>query len=139
MTAISAVLFLCTIACFVARGVTNPWKSALHVTSRFHIGVLARNGLDSRLCVYDDPYGPYNGGTISLSPARSGPDPLAPKVFSIGDSWGVYYRHITWHDGAVLWTLQLSLWYPLIVFGILPLIWFVNRPRHPKCRASANF
>lgn len=46
---------------------------------------------------------------------------------------GVYFRHFDIHGQAhTLWTLMISLWYPLIAFSLLPAIWtfFRWRSRH---------
>jgi hypothetical protein len=37
-----------------------------------------------------------------------------------GDLPGIYYRHFEW------WTLRLSLWYPILLFAVLPALWVVR-------------
>ncbi|HKW30741.1 MAG TPA: hypothetical protein VJT54_15510 [Verrucomicrobiae bacterium] len=41
---------------------------------------------------------------------------------------GVYFRHWQMHDQVrPLWTLMVSLWYPLVLFSILPVLWIFRR------------
>jgi hypothetical protein len=41
-----------------------------------------------------------------------------------GDFPGIYYRHFEWLDDRPIWTLMVSLWYPIGLFAILPAVWF---------------
>ena len=41
---------------------------------------------------------------------------------------GIYYRHFIWgKQTAPWWTLRVSLWYPIVLFAILPLFWMIRR------------
>jgi hypothetical protein len=80
----------------------------------------------------DSSYGPYGGSIIAVSGA--GRSPNDPKVSGVGDVAGIYYRMIRWQDGKSLWTLSLSLAYPLLLAALLPFVWIVRRAR----RRSAN-
>jgi len=114
---------LCAVLLLVAIGcVTDPWHHFLSVDRDFHVGVLNR-GIDSRIVFFNNAQdGPYAGSII-----RFDDDPF-PYTTAFGDSWGVYYRHFVWPD-ATLWTLKVSLWYPIVAFAVLPIFRFVRRRR----------
>jgi hypothetical protein len=42
---------------------------------------------------------------------------------------GAYYRHFEWETEPLLWTVIFSLWYPILLFAILPLLWIFRRAR----------
>ena len=43
---------------------------------------------------------------------------------------GIYYREFDWKiHGAPYWTLRVSLWYPILLFAILPAWWGFRRYR----------
>ena len=47
-----------------------------------------------------------------------------------GDLPGIYYRHFDWLNGPrPVWTLRSSLWYPILLFAILPSLWQTLRIR----------
>src|SRR5687768_10530978 len=102
----------------------DPRNQFVSLSSGCHISIDAR-GADARLEVFNDSnYGPYAGSIIG-----SGPD--GPTVSGFGDVAGIYYRMIRWRDGTSLWTLSLSLMYPLLVAAILPVVWLVRQPHRP--------
>ena len=73
--------------------------------------------------------GPYICGTIALS---DGPGESHPRYLARGwdDSFGVYFHHFYFFDsGKTVWTLMISLLYPLALFAILPLVWGWRRWR----------
>src|SRR5690606_18316582 len=65
---------------------------------------------------------PYGGSAVGIAG-----DPNGPNVSGIGDVAGIYYRMIRWPDGRSIWTLSLSLAYPLLLAMPLPLIWVIRR------------
>ena len=68
-------------------------------------------------------YGPYHGSIIQLSDDKGIAHPRIDKN-GFGDTWGIYYRHFRWLDsGDVIWTVMISLAYPLVVFAVLPVTW----------------
>jgi hypothetical protein len=79
---------------------------------------------DARLAFFDSPMGPYSGSLVFLDFIDEG-----VQVDAFGDSMGVYYRRIRWPSGECNWTLMVSLWYPIIVFSILPGIWILQYAR----------
>ena len=48
-----------------------------------------------------------------------------------GDFPGIYYRHFfEWRNQTgPCWTMRLSLWYPILLFAVLPALWVIRR-RH---------
>jgi hypothetical protein len=91
---------------------TNPRKHFVSIGNSFHISV-SNIGLDSRIVFFNDSdYGPYRGSIISIA---DGPQ---PKSVGIGDAWGLYYRHFEW-PAQRLWTLMISLWYPIVLFAMM--------------------
>ncbi|MDX1964038.1 MAG: hypothetical protein SFX18_12860 [Pirellulales bacterium] len=98
----------------------DPWKNYLSISEEFHISIWGR-GWDSRIVVFNDAeYGPYRGSIISLVDANG--NDLNPRVREVafGTYAGIYYRYFEWIDDT-LWTFMLSMWYPIIVFAIIPL------------------
>lgn len=92
----------------------NPWDHRLSVGQHFHVSVWGGDW-DIRLVFFNDAdYGPYRGSTISVD----GNPPLRRELY-FGDTAGVYYRYFGL-AGSALWTLMVSIWYPVALFSILP-------------------
>ncbi|MDB5392332.1 MAG: hypothetical protein JWM11_7978 [Planctomycetaceae bacterium] len=121
LSVISGMLFLCGFA-------ANPWEHYLSFNKSFHVGVWNRE-FDSRIVFFNDAeYGPYRGSLIGLE----GSDPsLDPQIRAFGDTWGIYYRDLRWPDER-LWTLMVSLWYPIILFALPPIMWWLT------CRSARS-
>lgn len=115
---ISALLLASTLLVWAWSFWADPWKDHLSINSGFHVGVYA-----GRVDFFSDESGPYHGSIISLSDANGVPvRPYVKRGF--GDAFGLYYRHIRFvQSGATLWTLSVSLAYPLAMFAVLPAIW----------------
>ncbi|MGO8746191.1 MAG: hypothetical protein ACLQNE_09395 [Thermoguttaceae bacterium] len=115
LSLISAIFLACTVVSWVWSFWANPQKESLSFSRSFHVGVFG-----GRVEFFSDKdYGPYHGSIISLD---GGPKFAERRGF--GDTLGIYYRLFRWADsGAVLWTLSVSLAYPLILFAVLPAIW----------------
>ena len=89
-----------------------------------HLNIEAR-GIDARVNVFNDvEYGPYGGSIIYIEGM-----PNRPTMTGFGDTAGIYYRFIQWPDGGTLWTLSVSLAYPLLVTLFLPVVWMVKYKR----------
>ncbi|MCA8988131.1 MAG: hypothetical protein KDA78_10840 [Planctomycetaceae bacterium] len=113
MLAISVLMFL-------AGYIISPLDYHFSLSDDFHVGVWS-NGPDSRLVFFNDPaYGPYRGSIIGLTDQDGNVYPPLIHEQSFGDSWGIYYRYFQWSD-STLWTLTVTLWYPIVLFAILPL------------------
>ena len=125
-TLTSAILLISTIALWLAAFVANPWDHHMSVTGSLHIGVWG--GCDGptfgRVVFFnDEESGPYHGSIIALADEHGNPHPRY-RVRAWGDSFGVYYRHFYFPDSdRTLWTLIVSLLYPLALFAVLPLAW----------------
>jgi hypothetical protein len=153
---ISAILALCTLVLWLLTFIVNPWDHKISLTKNFHISVWYGFSGDTlgRLVIFNNnaQYGPYRGSIVSLSNEKYPPKPV--WVWRIGENYGIgkeidfdgkgeidltetaadfpgiYYRHIQWpKEPQPLWTLMMSLWYPLFLFSILPVIWLIRRWR----------
>ena len=128
----SAVLAGGTLVLWLATFVTNPWDHHVSLTNRIHIGVWGGPGGDTlgRLVIFNDAeYGPYRGSIIQLGDGKGNLYPRFDRELVWGDSFGVYYRYFRWPDGRTLWTLMVSLWYPLLLFAVLPVVWVFRQKR----------
>jgi hypothetical protein len=85
----------------------------------------------SMLAFYSDPSGPYTGSIIALADPET-PRESIPRIRGFGPLAGAYYRHITFPDGDVLWTLLIGVWYPIVAFSILPLVRAIRSLRSRK-------
>src|SRR5271157_3829938 len=122
----SAILLACTIILWAWSFWTDPRKDCVSFSGNFHVAV--ENGRVSFFNVKD--YGPYHGSLISLSSAQGPAFPAFAERRGFGDTLGVYYRYFRWADsGIVLWTLSVTLLYPMVVFAMLPTIWAWKRWR----------
>ena len=118
-TLISIVLVIATALLIVVSYFFSPWEHYyVSFTERAHVGVWGR-GLDPRIVFFNHPDGPYCGSIIGIIDSEGNLHPPLIREESFGDSWGIYYRYFQWAD-AKLWTLMVSLWYPLAIFAILP-------------------
>lgn len=127
--ACSAVaLCLIAVAWLAAAGV-DPRRQAVAVPGGF-LSLHAR-GIDRRVELFSDAAnGPYHGSIIGIT-SRAGRT-NGPATTAFGDTAGVYYRRFRWPDGRELWTLSVSLLYPLALAGIVPLIWLARRVRRRR-------
>lgn len=117
------VAMLCLfVLLFLLGYATNPWDHNLSLSQAFHVGVWSK-GLDSRIVVFNDSdYGPYRGSIVGLA----GGEHPHTNAF---DVVGVYYRHFAWSE-SVLWTLMVSVWYPILFLSIWPVWRLVHRIRY---------
>jgi hypothetical protein len=127
-SAISTLLFvLLGVAWLLAAryDTLNPSGTQfLSLSSRFHVTIDA-HAFPARIVFFSDStFGPY-AGAISAGRAT----PTAPQITRFGDTAGIYYRHFRWPNGKTLWTLSLSLLYPLSLCTILPTLWLLRRSR----------
>jgi len=139
LTALSAILLAMVVVAFVAGYSFTAWDYSILIGDATNVGLWSR-GLDSRLALFNDKeYGPYCGSIIGIV----GPDgktypPLRHEEY-FGDSWGVYYRYFQWYDGYELWTLMISLWYPLVLFGIMPIGWAIYNFSRRRRRLTKRY
>lgn len=125
LSLISATLLACTLLLWTWSFWTDPSKDHLSFTDTFHVAVQR-----GRVDFFSDKNGRYHGSIIALT----SPERPIERIFSerrgFGDTLGIYYRYFRRADtGAVLWTFSVSLFYPMIVFAVLPLMWGWRRWR----------
>jgi hypothetical protein len=98
----------------------NPRDHHVSLKSNFHIGVWRRDSALGSLVFFNNgQWGPYSGSIMFI---HSNGSVLEPTSIGWGKSWGVYYRHFQWKNGDTLWTLAVSLWYPFLLFALLPVL-----------------
>ena len=129
---ISLLLLGLSIAAFAVSGNVNPYECNLSLIDGFHVSLHAR-GADARIVFFSDAeYGPYQGSMIRVGARGASPSPTEPKVRGFGDFLGIYYRHIRWPEDGTLWTLDISLWYPIGIFGLCALVtWWRKKGDSP--------
>jgi hypothetical protein len=126
LSLISAILLACTVFLWVWSFWTDPRKDCVSLSGNFHVAV--ENGRASFFNMKD--YGPYHGSVISLSSGEETAYSAFAERRGFGDTLGIYYRYFRWADsGIILWTLSVTLLYPMIVFSLLPLTWAWKRWR----------
>ena len=109
---------------------TSPSEHCLSLTPSIHISVRrgSRDASPGRVVVFNDAeYGPYRGSIIEIVDPDRKVNPPPGWKDAWADKLGVYYRCFCRRDGQTLWTLAVSLWYPLVVFAAPPAVWFVQR------------
>lgn len=135
LTILSFALLMATVLLFISGYALSSWDHHVSFGDSCHIGVWNR-GLDSRLVVFSDSdYGPYRGSIIGLVDANGNVYPPLKRRAAYGDAWGIYYRYFQWAD-AKLWTLMVSLWYPIAILAIMPLVRFVCASFRGKTTAT---
>ena len=128
----SAMLWVLSVVGAFLTLALNPWDHHLSPTPEFRVGVWSGFSLphpvrglcnpDPVLVFFNQIDGRYRGSLYTVEG-----DPHPPVVTRV--DWGfprIYYRHFR-YDKAVEWTLMVSLWYPLILFAIGPVVWGVSR------------
>jgi hypothetical protein len=124
---ISTMVFCATLIAWLAASRVDPRKQFISLTSTCHISLLAHQA-DARLVLFNDAdYGPYQGSFLAFAG-----DPNFPQIKGIGDIAGLYYRFIRWPDATFLWTLTISLLYPVIFAAVLPVLWMIRRWRYRR-------
>lgn len=119
----SIALLVLVLAISVAGFWIDPWKERVSIGKDLHAAVWNRNDNDVRFVFYNDIEGPYTGSIIQLD----GQPPL-DRHFGFGDGAGlpigIYYRYFRYAGlpTSATWTLSFSVWYPIVAFGILPVI-----------------
>jgi hypothetical protein len=129
---VSTALLACTLLPWFATSAFDPVQNHISLTRTFHIGF--RPGLNGdtigRFVVFNDAEeGPYRGSVYQLSDGNGNIHRHLVRKVAWGDSFGIYYRYFRWPEGTTLWTLMVSLWYPLVLFAGLPLAWLFTRCR----------
>lgn len=149
---VSAFLVICTVGLWLATFTITPWDHKISFTQDFHVSVWKGFSGDTlgRLVIFNDAeYGPYRGSIMRLSEENTqetqsgwhaGDYDFGQIIYTNRDDTidklkacdlpGIYFRHWKIHDQVrPLWTLMVSLWYPLVLFSLLPIIWIFHQWR----------
>jgi len=106
------LLFVSAAGLWAVSWWADPERHSWSLGEHCYIGAF-----DGCLELYSDSFGPYHGGIIALDGQRI---PWERHGFRV---CGLYYCFIKRLDtGGVLWTVSVSLWYPMLLFGLLPAI-----------------
>jgi hypothetical protein len=128
LTILSTVLFVGSAVALAWGSQLNPWEHHIVLGPKLAVGVwgLWEWEWDTRVVIWDDlEYGPYRGSIYNVS------DGQGPRMRGF-DGIGIYYRNLEAGSQSRFWTLMVSLWYPVILFAILPVIYlWRKRRRHP--------
>jgi len=120
LSLISALLLVCTVVLWAWSFWTDPHWDYLSFNDNSHVGFF-----DGRIDFFSDRDGPYHpGSAISLS----GHAEISERR-AFGDRYGIFYRYLRLTDSTVLFTLNVSLLYAMIVFAGLPVAWAWRRWR----------
>ncbi len=109
LTLLSFILLCLTGLLFYLSYRIDAWGESFSLRDDFHISLYRREN-DCRLAFFNEKNYPYVGGSV-------GPD---TKVRGL-NFLGIYYRHYRLSsEGDIWWTLCISLWWPVVLFSILP-------------------
>jgi hypothetical protein len=117
----SALAALGVLSLWLTAPFLNIWRHHFSVSPVFHIGLHA-NG-DGRFVVFysSKEFGPLFSVLTDVD--HDGRHPGALVTRDVGwNRFGVYYRYIRNRRGFAGWTLAISLWYPFLLFSILPAV-----------------
>ncbi|PQO40055.1 hypothetical protein [Blastopirellula marina] len=115
---LSTAMLILSIALFLLGYAYNPWEYRLTLQDDFHIGVWTE-WPDSRIVFFNDSdHGPYIGSIIALRDSDRDVYPTFVREERFGPTAGIYYRYFERIDSK-LWTLMVSLWYPILFFAII--------------------
>jgi hypothetical protein len=135
LTVVSTALLVVAILLLLAGYALRPRFHYVSISDSLHVGLEAR-GFDSRSVFFNDATGPYRGSIIGLLDSDGNlVDPLE-REWRFGDAWGVYYRYFQWPD-RTLWTLSVSLWYPIVLFAMLPALRLLLYTRRSRAEDAA--
>jgi hypothetical protein len=103
----------------------NVYLSRALLHDSFHVAITQGGG--GSLLFFNQPT-PYTGSIISFA----GDDTVTERGLT---GYGIYFRLIKYLDKReTSWTLMISLWYPIIMFFILPTVFAIKNlraVRHP--------
>jgi hypothetical protein len=126
-TYISTMLFfgfvgLCVFTLFSNPNPNLDW-SYISLGKDFHVAITKNWGGN---LVFFNEERPYTGSIIKFAGDKT--------INEWGlNGWGIYFRHIENSvQKSIWWTLMISLWWPIILFGMLPAIYAVKKLRAAK-------
>ncbi|MGA3266089.1 MAG: hypothetical protein ABSE16_04625 [Verrucomicrobiota bacterium] len=98
------------------------WSSA-SLGSNLHVAVTSNWG---GILVFFNRAMPYTGSVVSFTGDKS----VTERGWT---GWGLYFRLIEHTEtNETWWTFMISLWYPVVICGILPAVFVVQRLRGTK-------
>jgi len=121
LTVVSFILLCLTGLLFYLSYRINAWEESFSLRDDFHISLYGK-GNGCHLAFFTEKNYPYTGSVIKLGEMEW------PKIRGFGYSWGIYYRHFTWPEEKQ-WTLYISLWWPVVLFSILPGLFLYRKHR----------
>ena len=137
---LSAMMLVLTIALWAGAFVLDVSRHHLSITDSFHVGLTRGPGFSpvGRIAFFSEDEGPYQGSIICLSD-ETGRSSRPIDQVKFGDACGVYYRCFHFLDtGETLWTLTVSVLYPLAAFTALPIAWVCHGRRRSGPRGSVG-
>jgi hypothetical protein len=118
VAAVCTALLSISVLLLLVAPLLDPIDNHLSLCRAFHVSAECRK-FDSRIVFFNDSvYGPYRGSVIGLADDDGNVYPPLQRQLSFGNAWGVYYRYFRWSD-ATLWTLTVSLWYPIVILSAI--------------------
>ncbi len=126
---ISLVLLVVAMASRAAPFKAPAIERGVSISESFRIGYEPSPSAPAmgRLLFFNRPEGPYRGSVVYFTDEDG--NPLVPmRVVSFGEVLGVYFRYFHWMEsGDTLWTLTLSVAYPIAMLSVLPVVWLYRR------------
>ena len=124
----STVLFVGFVSLYIYAQIANPHLHLdtpdifyPHVSLGENVNVTVTKDWSGDLIFFNQNV-PYSGSIVSMA---------GDKTVNVTgcDGWGIYFRSIkhTTRKDWDQWTLMISLWYPIILFGILPTIFVMKK------------
>jgi hypothetical protein len=133
---VSAMLFIVFVGLYIYAWVFDPNLYPMNLYQRPPRPFFLHIPLGNATMAVDK----YDGGQVVFF---NGPEPNDRTSSGIDNQtgWGFYgieCRLMSVNDPAVKtwWTLRISLWYPIILFGILPAIFAVKKWRGRKSAST---
>jgi hypothetical protein len=120
---ISTTLFIVSLGLYIyaVLGNPNPNVSKTHIDLRLfnvYASVLNSDGGNLIVCNRSEP---FVSGTVHFVGDKS----ITPEGWH---SCGIYFLSIRYADGReAWWTFMTNLWYPIVVFAILPAVCLVQK------------
>lgn len=115
------MLLVATLALCVTAEALRTRQPHLSITDNLHLGLGISSGVVGRVVFFNNlHYGPYTG--MLLSHHGDSDDEDDARFDGSKSSYGICHRSFQWPDETV-WTLAISLWWPLAAFALLPTSW----------------
>jgi len=120
------VFFLGFVGLYIYAQIADPYKSPItcpHISFGNNVNATVTKNWGGNVIFFNQEVY-YSGSIISFAGDKT--------VSEVGwDGPGIYFRsirHIVRKDWDQ-WTLMINFWYPIVIFSILPLIFFIRKWR----------